>query len=55
MRQCLKEPYREKALSKDSVHMVEKIWVNGSIQAKALINDVTKSFEVGGVGSEAKK
>jgi len=56
LRQCLREPYREKALQKDVTHMVEKVWVNGSVQAKTVVDDISKGFEsAGSAGAEAKK
>merc|ERR1712045_268323 len=57
LRQCLREPYREKALQRDATHIVEKAWSNGAVQAKVVIDDMAKGFEVarGGVGSEGKK
>merc|ERR1712046_7637 len=52
LRQCLREPYREKAMQRDVTHMVEKVWANGVVQAKNPIDDIAKGFELskGGVG-----
>jgi len=55
LRQCLREPYREKAMQKDATHMLEKVWANGNVQAKVLINDLSKGFEAAGSAAEAKK
>eukprot|EP00441_Pelagodinium_beii_P044132 CAMPEP_0197651734 /NCGR_PEP_ID=MMETSP1338-20131121/33901_1 /TAXON_ID=43686 ORGANISM="Pelagodinium beii, Strain RCC1491" /NCGR_SAMPLE_ID=MMETSP1338 /ASSEMBLY_ACC=CAM_ASM_000754 /LENGTH=74 /DNA_ID=CAMNT_0043226455 /DNA_START=73 /DNA_END=297 /DNA_ORIENTATION=- len=55
LRQCLREPYREKALAKDATHLMEKVWVNGSVQSKTLIDDLSKGFEAAGTSAEAKK
>mmetsp|Transcript_14149 Transcript_14149/g.24872 ORF Transcript_14149/g.24872 Transcript_14149/m.24872 type:complete len:92 (+) Transcript_14149:2-277(+) len=55
LRQCLREPYREKALQKDATHLVEKIWVNGTVQTKTLIDDMSKGFESGAGSGEVKK
>jgi len=56
LRQCLKEPYREKALARDKVHMVEKIWAGGSVQSKVTLEDLAKGFETSGTSSaDAKK
>jgi len=56
LRQCLREPYREKALQKDATHLMEKVWANGVVQSKNLIDDVSKGFDSSGSGSaEGKK
>eukprot|EP00418_Pyrodinium_bahamense_P078110 CAMPEP_0179055184 /NCGR_PEP_ID=MMETSP0796-20121207/23169_1 /TAXON_ID=73915 /ORGANISM="Pyrodinium bahamense, Strain pbaha01" /LENGTH=75 /DNA_ID=CAMNT_0020751827 /DNA_START=71 /DNA_END=298 /DNA_ORIENTATION=- len=56
MRQCLKDPYREKAMAKDQVHLVEKFWAHGSVQAKQVIEDMARGFEAAAAsGPEAKK
>eukprot|EP00448_Togula_jolla_P040007 CAMPEP_0170621842 /NCGR_PEP_ID=MMETSP0224-20130122/28813_1 /TAXON_ID=285029 /ORGANISM="Togula jolla, Strain CCCM 725" /LENGTH=99 /DNA_ID=CAMNT_0010948121 /DNA_START=73 /DNA_END=370 /DNA_ORIENTATION=- len=55
LRQCLREPYREKAMKRGETHLVEKVWANGTVQAKVLISDMQKGFEKIGAAAEAKK
>lgn len=45
LRQCLRDPYREKAMQKDVTHLVEKVWANGVPQSKVLLDSVSKGFE----------
>ncbi|CEL99533.1 unnamed protein product [Vitrella brassicaformis CCMP3155] len=46
LRQCLKEPYRSKALSRGQVHLKEAIWQGGVAQSKTTINDMKSAFGV---------
>jgi len=56
LRQCLKEPYREKALAKDATHLLEKVWANGNVMSKMTISEISKGFDVGGsAAGDAKK
>uniref|UniRef100_A0A7S4Q818 ATP synthase subunit epsilon, mitochondrial n=1 Tax=Alexandrium monilatum TaxID=311494 RepID=A0A7S4Q818_9DINO len=55
LRQCLKEPYREKAIARDAVHIVEKTWANGVVQMKTVHEDMGKAFEAASGSAEAKK
>ena len=56
LRQCLREPYREKALQKNTVHLLEKTWVNGSVASKTVLDDLSKGFDTSGAASgEGKK
>eukprot|EP00437_Effrenium_voratum_P043680 CAMPEP_0181486596 /NCGR_PEP_ID=MMETSP1110-20121109/47277_1 /TAXON_ID=174948 /ORGANISM="Symbiodinium sp., Strain CCMP421" /LENGTH=72 /DNA_ID=CAMNT_0023612861 /DNA_START=64 /DNA_END=282 /DNA_ORIENTATION=- len=48
LRQCLREPYREKALQKNTIHLLEKAWVNGAVQSKNVIDDMSKGFDTSG-------
>merc|ERR1712061_705675 len=53
LRQCLREPYREAALQRDTVHLAEKAWANGAVQSKVIIDDMSKGFEVAKRGASA--
>ena len=54
LRQCLKEPFREKALEKSKTHIKEKFWANGTIQATMKFDDMSTGFKVA-TGQEEKK
>lgn len=56
LRQCLREPYREKALQKNTVHLLEKTWVNGTVASKTVLDDLSKGFDTSGAAAgEGKK
>eukprot|EP00439_Symbiodinium_sp_Y106_P074041 s369_g14.t1 len=54
LRQCLREPYREKALQKNTIHLLEKAWVNGAVQSKNVIDDMSKGFETAGGNADRR-
>lgn len=51
LRQCLREPYREKALQKNTVHLLEKTWVNGTVASKTVLDDLSKGFDTSGAAA----
>jgi F-type H+-transporting ATPase subunit epsilon len=45
LRECLKEPYREKALKSAKVWMKERIFQNGAEVSKSEISDLKEAFK----------
>ncbi len=46
LRECLKEPYREKALKSAKVLMKERIFQNGAEVSKIEISELKEAFKV---------
>ena len=45
LRECLKEPFREKALKNSKVFMKERVFQNGAEVAKIEISDLKEAFK----------
>jgi len=45
LRECLKEPYREKALKSSKIWMKERVFQNGAEVAKVEIRDLKEAFK----------
>eukprot|EP00811_Abedinium_folium_P022145 NODE_31440_length_396_cov_5.661710.p3 GENE.NODE_31440_length_396_cov_5.661710~~NODE_31440_length_396_cov_5.661710.p3 ORF type:complete len:75 (-),score=17.70 NODE_31440_length_396_cov_5.661710:94-318(-) len=55
LRQCLKEPYRSKALARETTHVVEKTWANGNVQSRVVYDNLRSGFEASSGAGDAKK
>jgi len=45
LRQCLKSPLREKAITANTVHMQEKVWQNGIVASKVRYDGIQEAFK----------